>query len=165
MADYHMRRSDKAITDPAELEAILRGQSLVTLSMCTGGEPYLVTVDYGYDPQARCIYFHCAREGKKVDILRANPLVWGQVLDDRGYMRGECDHAYRSVQFRGRVELLSDPDEMRRGLEVMFDALEPDMDPAERKAHVEGSISKALVGRVTVEGLTGKRNLPAGSAD
>ena len=72
-----IRRKEKTIEDAAELRAILREAKHVTLAMCRDGEPYLVTVNHGFDPERRCLYFHCAREGKKVDILRANPRVWG----------------------------------------------------------------------------------------
>ncbi len=51
MPGHPMRRQDKAITDPGELEAVLLGQKLVTLAMCRDGEPYLVTMDYGYDTE------------------------------------------------------------------------------------------------------------------
>ncbi len=48
------------------------------------GDKYLASVSYGFDAAEDCFYFHCAPEGKKIDFLRANPLVWGQVLADDG---------------------------------------------------------------------------------
>ena len=156
-----MRRQDKAITDPIELEAVLVGQKLVTLAMCRDGEPYLVTMDYGYDPEERSLYFHCADAGKKLDFLRANPRVWGPVVEDLGYIAGECDHAYRSVHFSGRVELLGDPNDKRAALHLMMRKFEPEADVAKRTESMERSLAKAIVGRVSIEELSGKKNVPS----
>ena len=160
MPGYHMRRQDKAITDPGELEAVLLRQKLVTLAMCRDGEPYLVTMDFGYDPDDRAIYFHCADEGKKLEFLRANPRIWGQVVEDLGYIPGECDHAYRSVQFSGSVELLAVPNDKRAALHLLMRKFEPEADVAKRTETVERSLAKVVVGRVVIEDATGKRSVP-----
>ena len=41
-------------------------------------------------------------------MLRTNPRVWGQVIEDRGYIAGQCSHAYRSVMFEARAEFVAD---------------------------------------------------------
>jgi len=161
MSGYHMRRQDKAITDPSELEAVLVGQKLVTLAMCRDGEPYLVTMDYGYDPAEGALYFHCADAGKKLEFLRANPRVWGQVVEDLGYIAGECDHAYRSVHFSGRVELLGDPNDKRAALHLMMRKFEPEADVAKRTESVGRSLAKVIVGKVCIEDISGKNSVPS----
>ena len=108
MTDYHFHHPEKMFTDRAELLEIIAGQRLMTLAMAEDGQPYLITVNYGFDAEANCFYFHCAPEGKKLDYLRANPNVWGQVIENRGYVTGKCDHAYRSVHFAGQVDFLED---------------------------------------------------------
>ena len=113
MTDYHFHHPEKMFTDRAELFEIIAGQRLMTLAMAKDGQPYLITVNYGFDAEANCFYFHCAPEGKKLDYLRANPNVWGQVIENRGYVTGKCDHAYRSVHFAGQVDFLEDEEEKR----------------------------------------------------
>jgi len=161
MPGYHMRRQDKAITDPGEMEAVLLGQKLVTLAMCRDGEPYLVTMDFGYDPEVRAIYFHCADAGKKLELLRANPRVWGQVVEDLGYVPGECDHSYRSVQFSGSVELLAVPNDKRAALHLLLRKFEPEADVAKRTEMVEKSLAKVVVGKVRIEAISGKKSVPS----
>jgi nitroimidazol reductase NimA-like FMN-containing flavoprotein (pyridoxamine 5'-phosphate oxidase superfamily) len=39
--------------------------------------PYLVSLNHGYDEGNRCIYFHCAKDGKKLEYVEANDSVWG----------------------------------------------------------------------------------------
>lgn len=161
MPEYHMRRADKAMRDEHEMLTLIRSQRLLTLAMCADGEPYLVTVDYGFDESARTFYFHCAREGKKLDVLRANPVVWGQVVEDLGYVDGECDHAYRSVHFRGRAEVLSDEVAKRAALRLMMRQLESDVSE-DRWAEFEAkALDKVVVVAVHVEAMTGKRSVPA----
>jgi nitroimidazol reductase NimA-like FMN-containing flavoprotein (pyridoxamine 5'-phosphate oxidase superfamily) len=164
MISFHPRRIDKTISDPAEMREVLHGQTYMTLAMCKDGEPYLVTMNYAYDEEAGCLYFHCAAEGKKMEYWRANPVVWGQVLEDRGYLAGQCNYAYRSVHFRGRVELLHDREEKRRALRLMIDTLEPDPAPV-RKRYIEGaSLDKVVVGRVVIEDMSAKVSPPPQAA-
>ncbi len=158
MTTYHQRRPEKAIADESEIIGIIDGQQLMTLAMCKDNEPYLVTVNYGFEAARRCFYFHCARRGKKLDYLAANPVVWGQVVADDGYLDGQCDHAFRSVHFRGHVVILESEADRRHAIDVMIDHLESS--PAEVKARFSkpGALDRALLVRVDVESWTGKRN-------
>ena len=50
MESYHaLRRKEKEIRDQAEMKAVLAGAKYVTVAMCRGDEPYLVTLSHGYD--------------------------------------------------------------------------------------------------------------------
>jgi uncharacterized protein len=82
---HTLRRKDKEITDEAKVKAILLEARHVTIAMSLNDEPYLATLSHGYDESRNCVYFHCAREGKKVGILKTNPRTWGQALVDNGY--------------------------------------------------------------------------------
>ena len=158
MQAYHLRRSEKAITDPAEMWAIIAGQKFVTLALCKDNIPYLVTVNYGYDQAAECLYFHCAGEGKKMDYLRANAVVWGQIVEDNGYLDGKCDHAFRSVQFQGRVTFVENIDEKRRTLSLMIDRLESDPEAVKARLATDKALEKVTIGKVSIEAMTGKAN-------
>jgi len=154
---YHLRRSDKEIGDEAALFDLLAHEKLMTLAMCREGEPYLVALNYGFDRAGRCFYFHCAPVGKKLDFLRANPRVWGQVVQDRGYLDGECDHAYRSVHFEGSAEFVDDFDEKRRALELMIDQLEKVPGPVKARALTDEAVRGVCIVRVRASAFTGKQ--------
>ena len=83
------------------------------------------------------------------------------MVEDLGHIAGEYDNAHKSVHRKGKAERLTDPVEMRRGLDVMFDALEPGRDRSGRAAMVDRSLSKAIVCRVVIEQMTGKGDVPA----
>jgi len=125
--------------------------------MCSNGEPYLVTLSHGYDGERNCIYFHCAREGKKVDILKANNLVWGQALVDYGYVQGACDHMYSTTQFRGRVTFVEDTEEKGHALRVMIESLDDNPRQILEKQLTPESMQRVMIGRIDVDYMSGKK--------
>ena len=158
MQPYHLRRSEKAIEDEEEILAIIAAAEHLTLALARGDEPYLVTLNYGYDPGERCFYFHCATEGKKLDVLAENPRVWGQILIDDGYVDGECDHAFRTVQFPGVASRIEARDAKAKALALMVDQLESEPDEVKKRLIEERDLTDVLIVAVRAEGFTGKKN-------
>ena len=71
-----MRRQDRELTDPADLLYVLEKADVCHLALSDNNVPYLVTMNFGLKhDQNLILYFHCAREGKKIDILKRNSLV------------------------------------------------------------------------------------------
>jgi nitroimidazol reductase NimA-like FMN-containing flavoprotein (pyridoxamine 5'-phosphate oxidase superfamily) len=125
--------------------------------MCQDNEPYLVTLSHGYDREKHCIYFHCAQEGKKIDILKKNPSVWGQAIVDHGYAEGKCDHLYATAQFQGNVTFVTDFVEKKYALTVMVNQLEPVPSVVIEEQFKETSIQKVNIGRIDISFMSGKR--------
>lgn len=159
-AKYHMRRSEREIKGEKKLLAVLRRGKHMTIAMCKEGEPYLVTVNHSLDEKARCLYFHCAQNGKKVDFLRSNPSVWGQVIEDMGYIQGECDYSYRAVMFGGKAEFVSDSREKRRALILLIDKLDEHPEATKRRFMVPSALQGVAVCRIQIESMTGKESSP-----
>ena len=151
------RRRDKAVTEDTEIKKILMEVKHVTVAMCQDEEPYLVTLSHGFDEEKNCLYFHCAREGKKIDIMRANPVVWGQALIDGGYQQGRCDHFYKTAQFRGRVTFVDDPDEKEEALRLMIRRIDDDPEAIIRKQITPHSMGRILIGRIDIDYMSGKK--------
>ncbi|OGS56633.1 MAG: hypothetical protein A3K60_01335 [Euryarchaeota archaeon RBG_19FT_COMBO_56_21] len=160
MEAYHMRRSELAMKSEAEMLEVIRGQSYLTLAMCKDDKPYMVTLNYAFDPRQNCFYFHCARGGRKIDTLSANPFVCGQVIEDLGYVEGECEYGYRSVMFEGRVTFLDDLSERRRALEAMIESYEHHPEKAKKQLIQQSSLEKVCIGRIQVLSMSGKESLP-----
>ena len=156
--EYHLRRQEKAIKDMDEIHEIIQKQAFMTLAMCSGDQPYLVTLNYGYDPQNNYLYFHCASDGKKLDVLQANPKIWGQIIEDRGYVVGECSHSYRCIEFDGTVDFLESYKEKKHALDLMIDQIEPDPEPLKQRMVSEKRAAGVTIGRVRNHELTAKAN-------
>ncbi|MFX0088220.1 MAG: pyridoxamine 5'-phosphate oxidase family protein [Candidatus Hodarchaeota archaeon] len=125
MSKYHMRRVEKEISENNALIEILKSGKYTIISMCKDNEAYLVTLSYGYDKTKNSLYFHCAKEGQKIDFIKANPNVCGTVIEDNGYEDG-CGQAFRSVVFRGKMIIVENLEEKKYGFEVLLNQLESD---------------------------------------
>jgi len=68
-----LRRADKEITDEKMLVDIICRSSVCRLGLCDDGIPYVVPMNFGYE--SGTVYFHCAPEGRKLEIIRKNPKV------------------------------------------------------------------------------------------
>jgi len=83
------------------------------------------------------------------------------VVEDLGYIDGECDHAYRSVHFRAAPRCSPDDRAKREALRLMMRQLESGVSE-ERWAELEGKpLDEVVVVAVRVEGMTGKKSVRA----
>jgi hypothetical protein len=152
-----MRRKDKEITGKTVLKKILKSTKYVTIAMSMDNQPYLVSLSHGYDENRNCIYFHSASEGKKLDFLKANNIVWGQALLDYGYIQGECDHNFASVHFKGKVTFITDPNEKLHAIKTMTQQLDKNPDALIAKLNRE-KLKNTTIGRIDMDFMTGKKS-------
>ena len=159
MGERAMRLKEQAIEDQGEMVAVLKKVRYVTLAMCKDEEPYLVTVSHGYDGERNAIYFHCAFEGKKIEILKANNSVWGEAVDNLGTQEGECGQRYATTHFRGTVTFVEDVDEKRHGLSILISAFGDDPVKFFEKPNSEDRLNKLNIGRIDINHMSGKRSM------
>ncbi|HEY5506738.1 MAG TPA: pyridoxamine 5'-phosphate oxidase family protein [Coriobacteriia bacterium] len=158
MPQYHVRRDDRELTAPAELAHILESGRFATIAMCQDGEPYLVTLSYGYDAEQRAMFFHVAPEGRKLDALASDPHVCATVILDLGYEPGRCKHNYRSVVLTGTMSLVTDLDEARAGMRVLVGHLEDDPQAVweQNRLDDDATFDRMRVARLDIDEMTGK---------
>ena len=154
---FHLRRKDKEITETTVLKKILKSSAYVTLALSMNNQPYLVSLSHGYDEDRNCLFFHCAKEGKKLEYLRSNNSVWGQALVDRGYAQGECSHKYASVHFSGKVVLLESLEDKLTAVKCMINQL--DSNPEKLVADLNSErLKNTVIGRIDIDYMTGKKS-------
>ena len=157
MSEYHIKRTDKAITDNNKLMSVLKSGKYAMLSLCRDNEPYIVTMNYGCDEKNRSLYFHAALEGLKLDFIEYNSQVCGTVIEDLGYKYGECNHAYRSVVFRGTITVLNDISQKKKGMDIMLNHLEKSPEDIKKKfLKDDNAFSKVTILRLAREEINGK---------
>jgi uncharacterized protein len=117
-----MRRQDREITDRGQMDAIIRESHVCHLGLSDQGRPYIVPLNFGYDGEY--LYFHVANKGRKLDIIRANnracfefDVLVRLVTDD---VACKWTSEYRSVMGAGTVEIITDEDGKRHGLEQLM---------------------------------------------
>jgi nitroimidazol reductase NimA-like FMN-containing flavoprotein (pyridoxamine 5'-phosphate oxidase superfamily) len=120
-----MRKKERAITDRAEIDAILAMAKIVRVAFAVKDEPYIVPLSLGFDPTANAVYFHTAVEGRKIDFIAANPRVCfeveGRVRIKAGDERG-CSWGilYESVIGRGTIREIVDAAEQAHALRCIM---------------------------------------------
>jgi nitroimidazol reductase NimA-like FMN-containing flavoprotein (pyridoxamine 5'-phosphate oxidase superfamily) len=149
-----MRRKEKQITDTQQMEQILEQAQVCRLAMVDRGRPYVVPLNFGY--RDRKLYFHSAAEGRKIDVLRANPHVCFEVDEQVKINKAAkaCDWgvSYRSVIGTGIARLLETPAEKQTGLDIiMAHYSDRSFD------YPEEMLAETAVIQVTVDEMTGKQ--------
>ena len=106
-----MRRKDREITDRGLIAGMLDMAEILHIAVRGEPFPYIVPLNFGYEWQGDelVFFFHSAREGKKLDLLRADPHVAVNAAMFITYAekpyRGHL-HDYRSVTAFGVAEEL-----------------------------------------------------------
>jgi nitroimidazol reductase NimA-like FMN-containing flavoprotein (pyridoxamine 5'-phosphate oxidase superfamily) len=118
----------------------LKNGKYATLSLCRDNEPYIVTLSCGYDEQSNSLYFHCAKEGLKLDFIKANARVCATIIEDGGYIPNECGHWYKTVVFWGNIQIISDVYEKREGMKILLNQLETDAAVKSKKLDAPSSL-------------------------
>ena len=117
-----LTRREREITDIPEILKILDKSKIVHIGLVDGDEPYVVPMNYGYtyENDTLTLYLHGATEGKKLDLMRANPKVFFSIECDIEPFSGQvaCQYGttYASVMGLGTAEVLTDVNEKIDGL-------------------------------------------------
>jgi uncharacterized protein len=157
MARYHMNKKEREIHDRAELVRIVRDGEYVSIAMCRNNEPYIVTMNYGYDEERNTLYCHAALQGLKLDFIAANPQVCASVILDEGYMKNDCKHRYSSVVLWGGMEVIRDLDEKKHAMDVLLRELEENPEPLKKKfIKNDSSYDSVTMLKLVVREMTGK---------
>lgn len=153
-----MRKIDREIKDIKELEEILQKADVCRIAFAVDGTPYIVTMNFGYIWKDRLtLYFHCAKEGKKLELMKQNNTVCFEMDIDHEIVRAEnaCDWGmkYRSIVGLGLLESITDENEKKKGLDCIMDHYRF----AGEKEYGEKAFNLTEVLRLTVTEFTGKK--------
>jgi len=113
-----LRRKDREVTDKNDIISIISKCNVCRLGLVDDGEPYVVPMNFGFefDGVNLTLYFHSAKEGRKIDILRKNPLVCFEMDCGHELISGGTDiykysYKYESVIGIGNAEFIEGYDE------------------------------------------------------
>ena len=149
-----MRRKEKQIMDMNEVAQILEQAQVCRLAMVDQGRPYVVPLNFGFRDGS--LYFHSAPEGRKIDVLKADPHVCFEVDELVKIKKAPqaCDWgvSFKSVIGTGTARMLETPAEKKTGLDIIM-------------AHYSGRafdypdevLAKTAVIQVIIHEMTGKQ--------
>ncbi|MCF8096058.1 MAG: pyridoxamine 5'-phosphate oxidase family protein [Desulfobacteraceae bacterium] len=153
-----MRRKDKQILNQSKIERILQNGSILHIAMIDEKIPYLIPVNYGYIDNA--IYIHCAKEGKKIDIIKKNNIICFQTEigveiknTDIAY---KCGTLYQSVLGYGKAHFIDTPKEKKIG----SDAIMNQYFKKRGSNHKYGKCLKEVcIIKIDIDSISGKESL------
>lgn len=152
-----MHKKEREITDPVRMRSILKKGKYAVIALCREGEPYVVTLSYGYDEARSALYFHTALQGLKLEIIKANPGACATVIIDRGYLMGECSHGYRSVVMNGTMRVVESLVEKKHGMDILLLHLEENPDAVRRRSLMDDkAYERTCILRLDIKDMTGK---------
>ena len=152
-----MRRKDKQVTSIAAIEDIIAGAVVCRLAMSDGERPYVVPLCFGYENGM--LYFHTGHKGKKIDLLKKNPLVCFE-FDENCRVLAQPDAcgwsmAYRSVVGYGKASFVTSPEGKRKALDVIMRQYDGEGGP-----YPDGNMKATCIICVHIEQMIGKISPP-----
>lgn len=118
------------------------------------GHPYSVVLSMARNEDV--LYFHCANEGDKIDILKQHPKVCISAVET--YVYEDLSTYYRSTIMEGTAHVVEDDVEKVNALRMITKRFDP-----EQMNTVDEVIAKAIhmtcVYKVSIQSISGKHKL------
>lgn len=119
-----MRLKDRAITDTTVIDSLLTKATTCRLGMCADNVPYVVPMNFAH--QGNTVFLHCAKKGKRYDMLKQNPKVCFEIDIDGGPIASavpqnacKSGYAYQSLIANGKVRFIDDDAEKTSALNLI----------------------------------------------
>ena len=122
-----MRRKDREVTQKEELIKILDSCKTACIAMIDGDIPYNVPLNYGYEFKGDdlILFFHCAKEGRKIDIIKNNNRVCFALFGEGEPIHAEtpCSsgYYYSSIIGNGLAQFIEDMAEKKHALKKLVE--------------------------------------------
>lgn len=117
-----MRRAEKEIKDREQINTIIEKARCCRIALVDGTNPYLIPVNFAVS--GNHLYFHSAKEGKKIDILRKNNQVCFEMDLEGEIVCGQraCSWGmkYESVIGFGQAFFIEDDTGKRKALDILM---------------------------------------------
>lgn len=121
-----MRRNDREVLELQRIIEIVQSCTCCRLGYVDGQEAYIVPMNFGYEWMGGelTLYFHSAKEGRKMELLPDQQVVSFEMDTGHGLAVGDhgCDFSYyyRCVMGTGTLAVLENAEEKLHGLACMM---------------------------------------------
>ncbi len=120
------------------------------------GVPYCIPVSPAVDREYGAIYVHCAKAGKKMDLLRENPRVCLSAVSKSCPIPKKFEMSFDSAVFMGTVEEVVDEGEKVKALLLLGTHYDP-AGMSRFEEVLERYLPATCVLRITPTEITGKQ--------
>jgi len=149
-----MRRKDRETTKEEALAIADRSPWAVLSVTGENSDPYCIPISLVRDGD--WFYFHCAREGHKLDLLRAKPRVCISFVGNTEFPQNSFTVFYESAVVFGTAEEVNGNDEKIQGLRILCKRFTPgNMNAFDEE--VNRLFGRTAVWKIHIDQITGKR--------
>ena len=149
-----MRRHEKEIVEAAQIDEILLTGTVCRLGLSADNIPYVVPMFYGYAENT--LFFHSARDGRKLDYIRQNPHACFEVDKDVELISNDqaCGWSatYRSVIGYGDIFIITDLERKQYGLSVIM----KQCSGSDVWVFQEKALANTYILELSIDSITGK---------
>lgn len=149
-----MRRKKQIMSFEDSAAVLERNTAGVLAAAGDDGYPYAVPLSYVYTNGK--IYFHCAKEGHKLDAIARCEKVSFCVIDTDQVVPERFTTFFRSVIAFGKARVMEDPVEKRAALEALAKRYSPNEPKEAMEKEIEGSLNQVTMVEITIDHLSGK---------
>ena len=147
-----MRRKDREVTGSMIEEILLQGEFGTLATISENGYPYTVPLSYVYYDKA--IFFHCAKQGHKLNNIQHNNKVSFSIVTDVNLLPSEFVTNYKSVIAFGEAsEVTGDVKEAALG--KLIEKYSAEFIP-EGNDYIKRAQDNTTVIKIDIHHLTGK---------
>lgn len=147
-----LRRKDREIKDTEAIEILKNCDYGILSTVSENGYAYGVPISYVY--MSNSIYFHCAKEGHKLDNIRNNNRVSFCVVGQTCILPDKFSTKYESVIIFGRAEEVFDDEKNIVLLEILNKYSQDYIE--EGKEYIKKSGTGTKVIKIDIEHISGK---------
>jgi nitroimidazol reductase NimA-like FMN-containing flavoprotein (pyridoxamine 5'-phosphate oxidase superfamily) len=151
-----MRREEKRLSPHDALDILIKGEYGVLSISGMHSAPYCVPLSYVYHSGA--LFFHCAMEGHKLDLIDRNPNVSFCVVGRTRVQQEKFTTAYESAVAFGVARRVDSP-EKEDALRALIAKYSPGYE-SEGEAYIKKAASKTCVIKITIQEISGKASPP-----
>jgi len=151
-----MRRAEKEITNRREIDSTLSKAILCRIGIIDYETPYIVPMNFGYKDDI--LYLHSAQDGKKIELLKRNPLVCFKVECDLEIINTgipcKWSMSYTSVIGYGKANFITDIEQKRKALHIIIDHYSP----GSTYIFPEKNLNEVTVIKIEISEMTAKKS-------
>ena len=151
-----MRRKDLTITQEATFALIDAKEYAVLCLTDPDGKAYGVPLDYVREGES--LFFHGAKEGRKIDSMRANHWACAVIVGDTTIIPEKIGRKYESAIIEGPIELIDDP-EQKRQIMTWVVKKRSSAYPEKGQTVIDRMLDRVLVYKMKMEIVSGKHGL------
>jgi len=149
-----MRRSKQMISEEVCKKVLREANRGVVSVIGDDGYPYGIPMDFIYDENENRLYFHSAKEGHKIEAIRANDKVCFTTWDEGYKVDGNWEWNLNSVIVFGRATLIEDTQTTHDRVRKIAEKYYPDM--AEADDLLERAMPRIQLWTIDIEYMSGK---------